>query len=79
MGYVMNSLLYSNIGWRYAFYIQAILLGPSLFGLIFIPSKYFDLNLFATEQAKMQEVKDEPVLKRRKTLVSAMSASHVQI
>lgn len=58
MGYVMNSVVYETPGWRFSFYIQSILLAPSLFGLVFIPSKYFDLNLIATEQDKMQKAKE---------------------
>lgn len=58
MGYVMNSVVYETPGWRFSFYIQSILLAPSLFGLVFIPSKYFDLNLIATEQDKMQKASE---------------------
>jgi len=58
MGYVMNSVVYETPGWRFSFYIQSILLAPSLFWLVFIPSKYFDLNLIATEQDKMQKASE---------------------
>jgi MFS family permease len=44
MGYGMAASLQDNIGWRWAFYIQAILLIPSMIGLIFTPTKYFDLE-----------------------------------
>ena len=44
MGYGMAASLQNNLGWRWAFYIQALLLLPSMIGLILTPSKYFDLN-----------------------------------
>tara|TARA_B110000285_G_C15107057_1_gene608646 strand:- start:1063 stop:1182 length:120 start_codon:yes stop_codon:yes gene_type:complete len=32
-----------TIGWRWAFYIQAMLLMPSLIGIILIPIEYVDI------------------------------------
>ena len=54
MGYIMNSMIYASPGWRYSFYIQSLLLLPSLIGLIFIPNSYFDLNSLADEQDKLK-------------------------
>lgn len=44
MGYGMAAGLQDNIGWRWAFYIQSIFLLPSMIGLLFTPTKYFDLE-----------------------------------
>ena len=44
LGYGMCAAMQHNIGWRWAFYIQAILLMPSMISLTFMPLKYFDVN-----------------------------------
>ena len=44
LGYGMCAAMQHNIGWRWSFYIQAILLMPSMVSLIFIPFKYFDVH-----------------------------------
>ena len=45
IGYVLCATFLNTIGWRWSFDIQALLLTPSLLGLIAIPSKYFDIQL----------------------------------
>lgn len=39
----MCAAFQNNIGWKWAFYVQALLLCPSFIGLVVIPSKYFDI------------------------------------
>jgi len=43
-GYSMCASLLENLGWRWAFYIQAMLLCPSFIGILLTPSKYFDIQ-----------------------------------
>jgi MFS family permease len=45
MGYGMCAAFLNNVGWRWAFYIQSVLLLPSLFGIIMTPRKYLDVKL----------------------------------
>lgn len=47
LGYGLCAAFQANIGWKWAIYIQAMLCCPSLLGLLFIPSKYFDIQLLA--------------------------------
>ena len=47
IGYGLCAIFQNNIGWRWAFYIQAFMLCPSFIGLTFIPAKYFDVQLLA--------------------------------
>lgn len=42
MGYGMCATFLENIGWRWAFYIQSILLLPSVVVIFVIPRKYVD-------------------------------------
>ena len=44
MGYTMTAFFVENIGWRWSFYIQSILLVPSLIGIVLCPSKYFIIS-----------------------------------
>ena len=44
MGYGLTAIVLDNIGWRYAFYIQALLLTPSMIGIIMTPYEYFDVH-----------------------------------
>jgi predicted MFS family arabinose efflux permease len=37
-GYTMTALFLENIGWRGSFYVQSVLLLPSLIGLVMTPS-----------------------------------------
>jgi MFS family permease len=54
MGYGMAAVFLDNIGWRWAFYIQAILLCPSMIGLVLIPFEYFDVQ---GTSRKMKEIR----------------------
>lgn len=47
LGYSMCAAFLDNIGWKWAFYIQAILLIPSFVGILSFPAKYFDIQLLA--------------------------------
>ena len=44
MGYGLTAVFLDNIGWRWAFYIQAMLLCPSLIGIFIVPNEYFIVN-----------------------------------
>lgn len=44
LGYGGTAALQESIGWKWAFYIQAMLLLPTMLTLICTPSKYFILN-----------------------------------
>jgi len=63
MGYGLAACLQHNIGWRWAFYIQAFFLIPSMIGLIFTPSKYFDLEEADKHNARRKQKK--PQMKQR--------------
>jgi hypothetical protein len=39
----MCAAFLDTIGWKWAFYIQAMLLMPSFCGILFFPAKYFDI------------------------------------
>lgn len=43
-GYGMCAGFLSSLGWRWAFYVQAILLTPSLIAIFLIPRKYIDVQ-----------------------------------
>jgi len=38
------AVVQSNIGWRWAFYIQSILLFPNIIPILMMPSKYLDIK-----------------------------------
>ena len=40
----MCAAFLENIGWRWAFYVQACLLVPSFIGIMLIPSSYMDVQ-----------------------------------
>ncbi len=40
----MSAAFLENIGWRFAFYIQATLMIPSLIYMLLIPEKYMDIK-----------------------------------
>lgn len=44
LGYSLMAVVQSNIGWRWAFYIQSILLFPNIIPLLMMPSKYLDIK-----------------------------------
>jgi hypothetical protein len=45
MGYTLCASLVSyGINWRYSFYIQAILIVPTILAILLTPKKYFDLE-----------------------------------
>ena len=43
-GYIMCAVFQENIGWRYAFYIQSVLLIPVLFLIVSTPERYMDIQ-----------------------------------
>ena len=43
-GYSMSAVFLENIGWRFAFYIKAALMIPSLICMLMIPAKYMDIK-----------------------------------
>ena len=47
MGYGMCAAFLENIGWRWAFYIQSMLLVPSFLVLFTMPRKYVDVQRLA--------------------------------
>lgn len=56
MGYGMTAVFLDNIGWRWAFYIQSILLLPSMVGIVLIPFEYFDVQ---GTTRKMREIRNK--------------------
>ena len=44
MGYGITAAFLENIGWRWAFYTQSVLLLPSLLGIFISPKKYVDVT-----------------------------------
>lgn len=44
LGYVLSASIQDGIGWRWSFYIQAILMGPIALGIFVMPAKYMDLK-----------------------------------
>lgn len=45
IGYLMTAVFQDNIGWRFSFYIQAMLLIPSTVYIALIPRKYQDVKM----------------------------------
>jgi len=66
IGYGLCAAFSTNLGWKWAFYVQAFLLAPSFIGLIFVPSKYFDIQLLANKQKAMlsTQLNDDVKLKQ---------------
>lgn len=58
MGYTLCASLVSyGINWRYSFYIQAILIVPTILAILLTPKKYFDLEN-AVKQIKQTHLND---------------------
>ena len=55
MGYGMTAVFLDNIGWRWAFYVQSILLLPSMIGIIVIPFEYFDVQGTSKQMKAIQQ------------------------
>ena len=47
LGYSLCASFLENVGWKLAFYIQALLLMPSFLAILYFPAKYFDIQLLA--------------------------------
>lgn len=47
LGYSLCASFLDNIGWKWAFYIQSILLMPSFLGILYFDKMYFDIQLLA--------------------------------
>ena len=76
MGYGMCAAFLETIGWRWAFYIQAMLLVPSFLVLFTMPRKYVDVQRLAErlksietnqknnekKKAVIKEVDNQPIL-----------------
>jgi len=43
MGYGLSASFLDNIGWRWAFYVQSIMMIPSFLGILWTPYEYFDV------------------------------------
>jgi len=43
-GYSMSAAFLNNLGWRWAFYVQAVLMLPCMIIMFAIPSKYMDIK-----------------------------------
>jgi len=43
LGYGLCAAFLENIGWRWAFYIQSLCLGPCLLSILFVPLRYLDI------------------------------------
>ena len=44
LGYSLMAVLQYNIGWRWSFYIQSILLFPNIIAILSVPAKYMDIK-----------------------------------
>jgi MFS family permease len=56
IGYGMAAVLQNGIGWRWAFYIQSIMLLPSMVGLMITPSKYYEINGMKSNKTNKKKV-----------------------
>ena len=65
IGYGMCAIMLDNLGWRYAFYVQSLVMIPCLIGIFMIPSRYFDID-DVSQKIKMHEMdefkKQNPVI-----------------
>lgn len=56
LGYCMCAIFIGNdISWKFAFYVQSLLLLPSFFGILYFDAQYFDIKLLSKRQKEMQE------------------------
>jgi len=53
MGYVLCATIQNNLGWRWAFYIQAIAIFPCIVSILITPKEYMDINWMAKEVDKL--------------------------
>jgi len=44
VGYILAAYIQDNIGWRWAFYIQAFMMIPAMLGVFIVPGKYMDIQ-----------------------------------
>ena len=44
LGYILAASIQDGLGWRWCFYIQAIMMLPTSVGIVIIPGKYMDLQ-----------------------------------
>jgi MFS family permease len=55
IGYGMCAIMLENLGWRYAFYIQSLLLIPCLVGMLITPARYMDID-GVSQKIKLHEM-----------------------
>jgi hypothetical protein len=53
----MCAVFQENIGWRWAFYVQSILLLPCIISIAMTPSRYMDIQGVAKELQRLREIK----------------------
>jgi MFS family permease len=75
IGYGICAGFVKNIGWRWSFYITAMLLFPCLVGLLLMPDKYLNSQLCADLQKKMKSKN----LKNKKNDIDKIRSSELEI
>eukprot|EP00347_Sterkiella_histriomuscorum_P015691 403356061 len=54
LGYLITAFMIAYYTWQYAFYIQAVMIGPCLIGFMITPDKYFDIEKAVTNLQEKQ-------------------------
>ena len=63
IGYIICASIQNNIGWRWAFYIQSIMIFPCIVAIILAQPEYMDITWMARE---VERLKREAAAKTRK-------------
>ena len=63
LGYIICASIQNSIGWRWAFYIQSIMIFPCIVAIMLAPPEYMDINWMAQE---VERLKRETTAKARK-------------
>lgn len=53
------AVLQYNIGWRWSFYIQSILLFPNIIAILSVPAKYMDIKKTGREIVNFRKMKKQ--------------------